>query len=184
MPFTNDWFTHAIPSLSKWLAHLKDKKCYALEIGCYEGRGTCWLMENFPNMEVVVVDTFNGNDEHRDRGLSFDGVYERFNANVQRWADRVEVLRGKSAAVVRSLHGPYDFVYVDGSHHAADVLTDACMAWPIIKSGGVLVFDDYEWDHYKEPERNPRIAVDCFTRCFRGSFDLIGKGYMVGLRKK
>lgn len=184
MQFTNDWFSHSIPALEKWLAPLKNMDCAGLEIGCYEGKGTCWLMENFQKLHITVVDTFQGNEEHHDRNLSFDGVYERFKANVGPWQNRVHVFTGQSQKVVRHFRGPFDFVFIDGSHRAADVLTDACLSWPLIPSGGVLIFDDYAWDHYKEPERNPRLGVDCFMRCFNGSYDLIGKTHLVGLRKK
>lgn len=32
-------------------------------------------------------------------------------------------------------------VYIDGSHWAKDVLTDAVMAWRLLKEGGVMILD-------------------------------------------
>lgn len=40
----------------------------------------------------------------------------------------------------------FDLVYIDGSHLRLDVLSDASMAWRLLREGGVMVFDDYEWD--------------------------------------
>ena len=44
----------------------------------------------------------------------------------------------------------FDFIYIDGSHIAKDVLTDACMAWPLLMPKGLMVFDDYMWEIWVE----------------------------------
>jgi hypothetical protein len=33
----------------------------------------------------------------------------------------------------------------DGSHRARDVLEDAVLSWPLLKVGGIMLFDDYLW---------------------------------------
>jgi hypothetical protein len=40
-------------------------------------------------------------------------------------------------------HGPIDLLYIDGSHFAHDALLDFCYAWPHLKVGSVVIFDDY-----------------------------------------
>ena len=32
-------------------------------------------------------------------------------------------------------------IYVDGSHVPQDVLTDAVMAWKLLKQGGIMILD-------------------------------------------
>lgn len=32
-------------------------------------------------------------------------------------------------------------VYIDGSHDASDVLTDAVMAWKLLAQGGIMILD-------------------------------------------
>lgn len=55
----------------------------------------------------------------------------------------------------------FDLVYVDGSHMCADVLFDALLAFELLRPGGVIVFDDYEWDRYRHnPACHPKRAVD------------------------
>ncbi len=44
--FTKDWFSHNEWNFIKYLAHLIDTPCRILEIGCYEGRATVWMLEN------------------------------------------------------------------------------------------------------------------------------------------
>ena len=34
-------------------------------------------------------------------------------------------------------------VYIDGSHIPQDVLTDATMAWKLLRNGGIIIFDGW-----------------------------------------
>ena len=43
--FTQDWFSHNIPGLESIVKLLPSNKDI-LEIGSFEGRSTCWLLEN------------------------------------------------------------------------------------------------------------------------------------------
>ncbi|KAG2438664.1 hypothetical protein HXX76_005211 [Chlamydomonas incerta] len=73
-----------------------------------------------------------------------------------------------------------DLVYIDGSHLRADVITDAVMAWPLLKVGGLLVFDDYAWPQYADnPVCHPRQAVDAFLQLFGHQLDVLSTGYQV-----
>ena len=88
-----------------------------------------------------------------------------------------------SAAVLRRLPPGFDVASVDGSHVARDVLTDAVLTWPLLKSGGLLIFDDYGWNH---PDRlqQPRPAIDAFVDLFAPELELIHMEYRVIVRKK
>ena len=37
----------------------------------------------------------------------------------------------------------FDLIYIDASHYAPDVLSDAVLAFKLLKPGGILIFDDY-----------------------------------------
>ena len=184
---THDWFTAHIPVWTRLLAPLAGRAgVRALEIGCFEGRATSWLLANVLTGEgsgVDCVDTFEGSDEYASMGVSMAGVRERFEANVAPWRDRVSVHVGRSADVVRRMDGRYDLVYVDASHTAPDVIADAVLAWPLLPAGGVMIFDDYAWDWFARPERNPRIAVDAFRACYAGRYQLLHAEYQVAVRK-
>jgi predicted O-methyltransferase YrrM len=78
----------------------------------------------------------------------------------------------------------YDFIYIDGSHTAKDVLTDACMAWPLLKQGGLMVFDDYLWGDSRDILHRPKLAVDVFTNIFTESLDIVHIGHQFAVRKK
>ena len=185
--FTQDWFSGNVASWTRLLAPLAGRPdVRALEIGCFEGRATCWLLEHVltgAGARIDCVDTFDGSHEHPGMGVSLDGVRERFDANIARWRERVTVHEGRSADVLRRLDGPYDLVYVDGSHAAADVLADAVLAWPLVSTGGIVIFDDYAWDLFERPERNPRLGIDAFLTSYAGHYQSVHRHYQVAVRK-
>jgi hypothetical protein len=78
----------------------------------------------------------------------------------------------------------YSFIYIDGSHTAPDVLTDACMAWPVLKPKGLMVFDDYMWGNPRDALHRPKIAIDAFTNIFGETAEIIHVGYQLVVRKK
>lgn len=78
----------------------------------------------------------------------------------------------------------YDFIYIDGSHTAPDVMTDACMAWPLLKPKGLMVFDDYMWGNPRDALHRPKIAIDAFTNIFGETAEIIHVGYQLVVRKK
>jgi len=184
LEFSYDWFSPNIPALAEHLRELRDRPVYALEIGCYEGRATIWLLDNIlvhPDSAITCIDTFEGSDEHRELGIDFTGTYERFRRNTQ--GRPVGTCVGTSHDWLRRLTGPFNLVYIDGSHLAADVLLDACLVWSLVAEGGIIVFDDYEWNRYPEPWRNPKLAIDSFLGCMDGRIRLLHRGYQVIVRK-
>ena len=159
-----------------------------LEVGCFEGRATLWLLENIltdPTSRIDVVDTFTGSPEfdvlNVDRGFR-----ERFESNTASYADQVNVREGRSGEVLRT-YPPvptFDFVYVDGSHYAADVLADAVLAWPLLKVGAMMVFDDYRWglEGQEEWER-PRRGIDAFVSAYLGRLTVRHADYQLVVEK-
>ena len=116
-------------------------------------------------------------------------MFETFKRNVEegKVADQhVEAIRSTSyeglAQVIR-LGDMYDFIYVDGSHTAPDVMTDACMAFGLLKKGGIMLFDDYLWNHVPGILHRPKLAVDLFVTLFSEKAELLMLGYQLAVRK-
>ena len=42
------------------------------------------------------------------------------------------------------------------------------MCFPLLKEGGLLIFDDYEWKGFPHPLRNPRMGIDAFLAVYGG----------------
>lgn len=147
-----------------------------MEIGCQEGGASTWLLENYlghPDSRMTAIDVFQPR------------VYETLlhNIAVGGWRDKVTVYRGKSGEVLRGLPlYSFDMIYVDGHHSSFAVIEDAVLAWRLLKNGGILLFDDYEWTGRGGMER-PKPAIDFFLEAFEGQYELLVRAYQIGLRK-
>jgi predicted O-methyltransferase YrrM len=189
--FTTDWFSH---NLHVWhqvlrpLAHAPDLRF--LEVGSWEGRSTCWLLDNIltdASATLTCIDTFEGNEEHQRAGAALESVQARFDANVVRTGAGAKVTRivGRSQDVLRTLpRDAYDLLYVDGSHVASDVLEDIVLGWGLVKVKGLIVLDDYEWTELTPGStRHPKLAIDAFTSVFRDRIRIVHQGYQVIVEK-
>lgn len=180
-----DWLSPNIPHLGRVLEHLVGRPGVAmLEIGSFEGRSTVWFLENVltgARSTITCIDTFRGSAEHT--GVDHDALLERFKRNVAPWSDRVTVLEGESRRMLRTLGDDprFEAVYVDGSHETPDVLEDAVLSWPLLRDGGVMIFDDYLW---RARESRPGPAIDAFLGVFAGRYELLHQEYQVSLRKQ
>lgn len=191
--FTTDWFTHNIVVWDQVLEHLKHKpNLKFLEVGCWEGRATCWLMENIltdQTSEITVIDSFNGSPEETGmKGLDFDNVLSRFKHNTSVYKEKITIHQGYSSDILKTFgNSPvFDFAYIDASHTAYGTLEDAVLIHPLIKSGGIVIFDDYGWKDPNRPSKtdSPELGIDCFYNVYEDFYNPIFTGYQVGLIKK
>jgi len=187
MNFTEDWFSHNIPNFETCMSALNKRDLF-LEIGSFEGRSTCWLLQNGLDTdgEFTCIDPFSGGVEHG--GIDFKAVEERFRANTQearRGTQFIDLIKSTSYDALSWLIQDttstpcYDFIYVDGSHAPDVALTDACMAWGLLRQGGVMLFDDYKYPH--EPTK---VGIDAFLSGFEGKYDIILNNYQLAVQKK
>jgi len=191
--FTKDWFSQA-PEVWKRLTPLlpgDPGRRHFLEIGSFEGRSAVWIAENMmvEGDELRCIDTWKGGEEHSAEDMG--AVEDRFRHNIVLAAKRLPSRRifqtpGTSVQRLAEFQGKneFDFIYIDGSHIAKDVLTDACMAWPLLKSGGLMVFDDYLWGDPRDVLHRPKLAIDAFANIFAEQLDVIHVGYQFVVRRK
>jgi predicted O-methyltransferase YrrM len=111
------------------------------------------------------------------------GNYAESNRVYKYKAKSIEFL-GSKLAHWMDVDNLYDFIYIDGSHIAKDVLTDACMAWRLLKPAGLMVFDDYLWGDPRDALHRPKMAIDAFTNIFAEHLDIIHVGHQLVVRKK
>ena len=191
--FTKDWFQQAPQVWTQLIPMLPGEagKRNFLEIGSFEGRSTVWTMENMMQEGdyIYCIDTWEGSEEHGAEDMQ--AVFERFKANTAIAKDKAKVVRGfaidtSTVELASIIQGgtQYDFIYIDGSHIAKDVLTDACMAWPLLKPAGLMVFDDYLWGDSRDILHRPKMAIDAFTNIFAEELDEVHVGYQLAVRKK
>jgi predicted O-methyltransferase YrrM len=194
--FTQDWFSWAPPLWSQITPLLPtDAPRNFLEIGSFEGRSAVWTIENMmtPDDDIYCIDTWSGGEEHSNGEM--DGAEARFDHNMAIALEKhgVEAVKCKGTSVQHLAHWliekpedhpTFDFIYIDGSHIARDVLTDACMAWPLLKQGGFMVFDDYMWGEPRDILHRPKPAIDAFVNLFAEEVGIEHMGYQLIVRKK
>lgn len=189
--FTQDWFSWNEPTWEAMFKELSPRKKF-LEIGCFEGRSTVWLIENAleDGGSILSVDTFEGGFEHSPDTMK--GVKKRFEDNVTKalaknpkvYAD--VMVRRSQDAMATLMHQSmlqYDFIYIDGSHSGPDVLSDAIMAYHLCRVGGMIAFDDYLWGNQGDLIERPKVAIDCFVNIFAKKVKLICIGSQIWVQK-
>lgn len=198
--FTVDWFSHRIPAWTWLFANNMPNPRQILEIGAFEGRATCFMLEHLlpaEGGEIHCVDTWEGGAEHN--GIAMDAVARRFRANVgavlaRRPMHQVVSHRGRSRHALGNLiaqgnAGKFDFLYVDGSHQAADVLEDLVLGFRLCRPGAIVICDDYLWQRQPAGQEDvldtPKIAIDAFTTIYRRRLRLLEwpSSYQVAFRK-
>ena len=188
MNFSQDWFSSNIPNFENIRAILSGNEKF-LEVGSFEGRSTCWILENMlsDTGAIVCVDTFKGGEEHSD--LNLNNLRDTFNENInecQKPGQYVRVIDKKSYQALATLiteEQQFDFIYVDGNHMADEVMVDACLCFKLLKQGGIMLFDDYLWQDMPGLLHRPKLAVDLFVTLFSEKSNLIMIGHQVAIQK-
>lgn len=183
--FTNNWFEiTGIKNFEKYLALpiLDEEIPSFLEIGCYEGRASVWMLEN-TYAKLTVIDTFEGSREH-DKQFETT-LYARFAENIEPFGERVIALRGTSQDKLKTLEkNSFHFIYIDGSHEAKDVLEDAVLSFPLLKENGIMIFDDYTWRGSTNQYELPAMGIDAFLFVYADQLEVLEKNAQVIIRKK
>ena len=177
--FTQDYVSDRTSVWNRSLAELKAKEnIQMLEVGSFEGRSAIWFLSNVlthPSCTITCIDPF----PHRIIEIRFD-----HNIKVSGFSGRVIKIKGRSQEILKLLKPvSYDIVYIDGSHRVEDVRADALLSWPLVKSGGIVIFDDYLWELERPSENRPQIAIDQFLSEFGSELETLHKGFQVIVRK-
>ncbi|ORA17740.1 O-methyltransferase [Mycobacterium arosiense] len=187
--FSGLWFdVHLVPwCLTFQRAFSRKDPLRILEIGSFEGRSTLFLLTYFPKAQVTTVDTWAGAADEAGRA-DFGGIEARFDANLAPFANRLTKRNGSATHILPRLldeHQEFDLVYVDASHYADDVLTDSITAWRMLRTDGVLIFDDLNWFDYPTLRDNPAWAINTFLDFHAGGHRILSvTPWQLTLQKK
>lgn len=176
--FTSDWFTKHIPTWNRLLSELKGKPGLSyLEIGVWEGRSFFWVLDHIlthPSSRAIAIDIFTGAEE------------QRFLDNLRRsgHASQINVIKGYSQQKLRELQlNSIDLIYIDGDHRSKGVIMDAVLSWDLLKEGGILIFDDYQFPADLPRELRSEFAIDVFLTLFQDELQVLDRGYQLVVRK-
>lgn len=178
--FTSDWFTNNLPLWQELFKGYQRKPVKWLEVGTYEGRSAIWSLNNVlnhPKSSITCVDSW------KDRT-----IFQRFKKNIQaspEFQGKVRYIRGTSRDALKLpqvLKEQYDVVYIDADHHSSSVMENAVLAFPLVKPGGIMIFDDYTYSKHRD-NRCPKQAVDAFINAYAEDVRVITARWQVVIQK-
>lgn len=190
--FSEDWFSG---NINNWIDIFVEanksstKPLKILEIGCFEGRATTWLLDNMMNhkdSEIFCIDTFMGSPEHNSSQKESLEQKFLFNISVSKWPEKIKLLKGDSRYILPALcreRHQFDVIYVDGSHATLDVVNDGIYSLHLLKSGGVIIFDDYKWVDPIHKNQPVKKAVDFLDVSYPKYMKRIHDGYQRAYQK-
>jgi predicted O-methyltransferase YrrM len=179
-----NWFNYtAKDNFEKFLS--KQDGLVALQLGVYTGDASLWMLQNLGSIELTDVDTWQGSDEEAHKAMDFDDVYKTYLDKIKDY--KVNVKRSTTTNYLVSQYGAgevFDFIYIDADHTAVSVLMDAELSWPLLKSGGIMAFDDYTWGSELSPELAPTLGIDLFLERHVEEYDNLVINQQVWIQKK
>lgn len=213
--FQVDWFCYNSIFLQSAVTDFGNKpNISCLELGSFEGLTSNYLMENIcngPHSLLVSIDTWEGSkDNPHANNQTKEHLYKAFRNNVHEYIDagklipirktsrdglihllNTHVTKNHHAHEVSTIGGhtniptQFDFIYLDASHFAKDTLLDLTLAFELLKVGGIMGIDDYEWTWGKPlpSYATPKPAVDAFLEAYKSTYELLVKGYQVHIKK-
>ena len=133
---------------------------------------------------IHVVDTFLGSIEHNEEQKK--SLFDIFNTNISPFQHKVKIHRGKSHDILLSnvfIKEQFHLIYIDGDHTAKSVMSDAILSFSYLKCGGIMIFDDYNWDKMERDLDRPKIAVNMFLHLFSDHIQVLHIEYQVIILK-
>lgn len=184
-----NWFatSESKSNFKKYLQEFRGKKNLKfLQIGAYTGDASVWIAENIfisNDCTLIDVDTWQGSNEEIHKGFDWLNVEDTYDIKVKRYKNIIKH-KTTSKEYLSKCNELFDFIYIDGDHTSDGVYQDASLAFPLLKSGGVMALDDYLWNHdTNNPELEPKQGIDKFLKDVKGRIELLYMDYQVWIKK-
>lgn len=173
------WHNSHASNWAVWLSHLAGMPTQALEVGSFEGLSATWMLEHVlmhPDSRLTCYDCWWKPETE-----------QLFDANIVATGQshKVTKRKGNSVEQLRYLQGAFDVVYIDACHEAKFALTDTILAWPRLKRGGIMIWDDYQWTQPAELAHllPTKPAIDAFLHMWGAELEVLHTGWQVVARK-
>ena len=145
-------FCYSLMTLSKPFSYL--------EIGSYEGSSAIYTYKKFNPKEIYCVDIWEKTSDGYQEN-NFNIIEKNFDKNTKS-VKSIKKIKKTSDNFFKNNKKKFDAIYIDGYHHASQVFKDCINAWKFLNINGVLICDDYIWNHYKKISNNPCYAINKF----------------------
>lgn len=143
--FSNKWFLNNFEIFNFFLPKDKNKKFDYLEVGCFEGLSSFYVLSEYDYVNAFFLDIWDlPNPNSKTLSNDFDSIEKAFDENLSGF--NFIKIKDDSVVSMRKLfkqNKSFDFIYIDGSHNGEDILSDAIEAFKILKIDGLIFFDDF-----------------------------------------
>lgn len=164
--FTRDNFTYRIPLWQPHMKHLIDKEgVNILEIGSYQGMSSCWLLDNILTTSSSKLTCIEPK------------VITTLKDNIVNTGKRAQVtfLAGNTHENLASLNSQrFDIISIQDkcklSNHA---YKNTELTWKLLKTEGLLIFNDYGWQNSANPQQNTKKGIDRFLDSIKHKWELV-----------
>jgi hypothetical protein len=188
-----NWFEYVRPNFEQFLTPLAGKSGLKfLQLGVYTGDASLWLVKNILTAQSSYlddVDTWQGSDEEQHKVMDFENVYNTYLHKISDYEqNHINIKRQDTTSYLmdhRTQSKEYDFIYIDADHTTVGVILDAELSWPLLKSGGIMAFDDYTWGHDSgDPRLAPQVGIDLFLHRHQLDIEILTKNSQVWIKKR
>ena len=142
--FSNRWFLNNFELFNFFLPKNKNKNFNYLEVGCFEGLSSFYILSEYKNVNAFLLDIWSTPKNSELSQINFELVESNFDKNLFEF--NFVKMKGDSVSSMKKLFNQkksFDFIYIDGSHNGEDILSDAIEAFKILKDDGLIFFDDF-----------------------------------------
>jgi predicted O-methyltransferase YrrM len=147
-------------------SYLDDYKLNYVEIGCYAGGSACLMLQR-ENTNVFSIDLGNPiNPEIVKQNVNKLNKHNNNYYYIKGSSHDLEILNK-----LIEYTDEIDILFIDGDHSYNGVILDFEMYSKLVKSGGYIIFDDYN-DYQYSPQVKP--AVDNIVSNLKNSYNIIG----------
>jgi predicted O-methyltransferase YrrM len=158
---SSEWRDRNIENWKRILAPYRGRDFEVLEIGSWEGDSALFFW-NFLGARVTCIDNWENPTLARKVAQE---VEDNFDANTAgKPITKIKMDSTKALYLLEKERRLFDLVYVDGSHYRDQVMVDSCLAWRLLRLGGIMIWDDYRDYTRTEPDyKRPEQAINLFV---------------------
>jgi hypothetical protein len=150
------WFRRIRREFAPLLLPFAGKPIYYVEIGCWAGASAEWVGQNIlthPQSRGLGIDPYPSEPLHPSAEIHLikNCASARLEFMSDRWTWQYRPSQEVLAELItETIDRPWiDVLYIDGNHEAHNVLIDFALCWPMLKTGALVIFDDY-WVKYRK----------------------------------
>lgn len=156
------WFRRTKGEFAPLLAPYAGLPLTYVEIGCWAGASAEFVAAEIlthPDSRGIGIDPYYPEPRHPEEEIA--AIMERAKSRVRaacggRWTWIREPSIDALRKLRRTIGGrEIDVLYIDGDHDGHAVVQDFALAWPFLRVGSTVIFDDYV---RKKVSHHPHVA--------------------------